>query len=113
EARDRLELAPLLVERMGEPPLVVGNGLLTAGELAVLRARLAEPALELIELARELFVLPEHALLDLLDLALAQAGLGLGRRARLQRGLLHLEGGALDAIGRVTPRVLNDALRAA
>src|SRR5262249_61579234 len=98
EARDRLELAPLLVERVGESALLVGDGLLTAGEFAVLRARLAEPALELIELARELFVLREHALLDLLDLALALAGLRLRPRARLPRRFPHPQGGALAAL---------------
>src|SRR5262245_59833803 len=67
-------------------------------------------ALELIELARELFVLRQRALLDLLDLALALAGLGLGGGARLERGFLHLEVGALDAVGGVTLGVLDDAL---
>src|SRR4030095_9620179 len=84
--------------------------LLAPDELAVLRARLAESALQLVELARKLFLLREDALLDLLDLALALARFRLGGGARLQRGFLDLELGALEAIGGIALGVLNDAL---
>src|SRR5206468_943074 len=75
QAGDRLELAPLLLERGAEPSFLLDDRPLAADQLAILGAELAHPPLELVELARELFFLRQHALLDLLDTALALAHL--------------------------------------
>src|SRR5262249_50521602 len=111
EAGDRLELAPLLVERHRQSAFLLADRLRPPAELALLRERLVEPPLELVELARELLFLGEHALLDLLDLALALPRIFLEGRARLERRLLHLELGGLYAVGRFTLGLLHDALR--
>src|SRR5205823_13285180 len=84
--------------------------LLAAGDLAILRDRLVEPAIELVELARELLFLREHALLDLLDLALALPGVVVEDRARFERGFLGLELGSLHAVGRLALGLVDDAL---
>src|SRR5882724_11742082 len=110
EAGDRFELAPLLVERDPEPRLLLADGLLAARELAVLRTRLVESPLELVELARELFLLRDDALLDLLDLALALPRLLVESRARFQRAFLGLEVGGLQTVGGVALGILDEAL---
>src|SRR5262249_57307146 len=109
EAGDRLELAPLLVERHRQSAFLLADRLLAPGELALLRDGIGEPPLELIQLARELLFLREHALLDLLDLALALPRLVLEGRARLERRLFHLELGGLYPIGRFALGFLHDA----
>ena len=87
-----LELAALLLEGRGQPPLALGHRALAGGEPPVLVRVLVEAALELLELAGELLFLGEDALLDRVDLALAAAGLLLeGSVARLQRALARLE----------------------
>ncbi len=120
EARDRLELAPLLIQRGREPALLLADRLLAlterllaAGELSILRGRLVEPTLDLLELAGEILFLREHALLDQLDLPFALPRLGVERRLRLERGFLDLELGALQAGGGVALGVAQDALRLA
>src|SRR5262249_60188818 len=113
EAGDRLELAPLLVERHREPAFLLADRFFATGELALLRERLVEPPLELVELARELFFLREHALLDLLDLALALPRLVLEGAARLERRSLHLELARLPPICRRAPSARRPAPRLA
>src|SRR5438093_6553108 len=63
---------------------------------------ISHPPLELVELARELLFLRQHALLDLLDAALALAHLCLDLRARAQRHFLRFEVGG--QIGRASCR---------
>ena len=109
EAGDRLELAPLLVERGREPAFLLADRLLAAGQVAVLRDGFVQASLELLELARELFFLGEHTLLDLLDLALALPRFRLERRARLERGFLGFEVGGLETVGGVALGITNDA----
>src|SRR6185369_11205729 len=110
QAGDRLQLAPLLVERHREPAFFLADRLLAPDELAILTCRFVQAALELVELARELFFLREHALLDLLDLAFAVPRLFLERGARLERGFLAFEVGGLQTVGRVALGITNDAL---
>src|SRR6266545_3807993 len=112
EAGDRFELAPLLVQRDRESALLLADRLFAAGELTVLRAGLGESPLELVKLPRELLLLREDTLLDLLDPVLALSRLRFDGRARLQPGFLGLEVGALQAVRRVALGVLNDTLRA-
>src|SRR5262249_2273558 len=111
ETGDRLGLAPLLGAGRREAPFLLADRLLAPGDLALLRDRVVEPPLELVELARELLFLREHALLDLLDLALALPRLFLEGRTRLERRFLHLELGGLHAVGRFALGFLHDALR--
>ncbi len=112
EAGDGLELAALLVERGAEALLLLEEHLLLLREGRVLRREIGEASLDVGELARELLVLRDRALLDLLDLALAAADLGLEVPARLERALPQLELRRLAPVLRVALRVVHDALRA-
>ena len=110
EAGDRLELAPLLLERGAEPALGLRVAALAVDQALVLVGVLGQPALELLELAGDLFFLGEHPLLDRLDVPLAPAGLVLERRARLQHGFARLQlGRALARFG-LALGVLDDPL---
>src|SRR5436190_298185 len=82
-----------------------------AHEGAVLLGGLRQPAIELVELARQLFLLGDDALLDLLELALAAPRVILQRGTRLERGLPRLQlGGPADGVG-LALAVRDDLLR--
>src|SRR6185295_10685512 len=88
------------LERGAEPALGLRVAALAVDQALVLVGILGQPALELLELARDLFFLGEDPLLDGLDVPLAAAGLVLERRARLQHGFARFQlGGALARFG--------------
>src|SRR5438067_3720350 len=113
EPGDGLELAPLLLERRGEADFLLAERLLARDELALLRRRVVQPPVELIELAREILLLRNDALLDLLSLTLPPTHLLLQLQAPLEGGLLDLEVGDLVTVRDFTLGVLDDQFGAA
>src|SRR3989441_10030605 len=98
EAGDRLELALLLLEGRGEAAFLLAERLLARAEVPFFGGELGQPPLELVKLPGEPLLLGEHALLDLLDLALATARCLLGGAAGLEGGLLCVEVSRLAAV---------------
>ena len=75
EPRDRLELAPVLVERRGQAHLLLDALALAREEAPFLRLVVDDAPFDLVELPGQLLVFLADPLLDLLDLALPAAGL--------------------------------------
>src|SRR5437879_10322369 len=111
EPGDRLQLAAMLVERRAKPRLRLDDRALAAEEAALLQLVVRDAALDLVELAGQLLVLLDDPLLDLLDLALAPAGLLVQLGPGLEGDLPGLElGGLASGVG-LALGVLDDPAR--
>jgi len=84
-------LRALLLGGGRDAQLALAQRLLTADERAILVGGLAQPAVELIELARQLLLLGDDALLHPLELVLAAPRVLFQRGPHLERGLPRLE----------------------
>jgi hypothetical protein len=111
EPRDRLQLAAMLVERRAEPRLLLDDRALATEEAVLLQLVVRDAALDLVELAGQLLVLLDDPLLDLLDLALAPAGLLVQLGAGLEGDLPGLELGGLAVGVGLALGILDDPAR--